>query len=71
MSINSETSISGISDSVWQFRIGGYQVIEKWFKSHRGEVLNYEKFNHISMIVAILEKTILIQNSLATQELAD
>ncbi len=62
--INNDTEIFGISESVWNYKIGGYQVIDKWLKSYKNEVLDMEKFNHISNIVGIINETLNIQNNL-------
>ena len=62
--INKETAISEISENVWNYHIGGYQVIDKWLKSHKGEELDYDKFNHLKKIVGIIEETIKIQEEM-------
>ena len=62
--INKTNYLSGISAAVWHFVIGGYQVLDKWFKSHKGEKLGYEQFGHICRIVTALQGTIDIQNQL-------
>ena len=36
----------GISPDVWEFRIGGYQPMEKWLKDRRGHTLSFEDLNH-------------------------
>lgn len=62
--INKQTALFGITDEIWNFYLGGYQVIDKWLKSHKGETLNYENFNHIKKVAGIIEETIKIQKSL-------
>lgn len=62
--INKQTSINGISQNVWEYMIGGYQVLDKWFKSHKGELFDFEKFNHIQKVAGILAETIKIQEQL-------
>lgn len=62
--INKTKRISGISVAVWQFVIGGYQVLDKWFKSHKGETFDYEQFGHICKVVSSLQGTIDIQTQL-------
>ena len=62
--ISKVTAICGITEDVWNYYIGGYQIIDKWLKSHKGEVLDYDKFNHLKKIVAIVEETIKIQEEL-------
>ncbi len=62
--INKATAICGITEEVWNYFIGGYQIIDKWLKTHKGEVLDYDKFSHLKKIVAIVEETIKIQKTL-------
>ena len=62
--INKNTAIIGLADEIFNYYIGGYQVIDKWLKSHKGETLNYENFNHIKKIAGIIEETIKIQSNL-------
>ena len=62
--INKTTAIVGITEEIFNYYIGGYQVIDKWLKSHKGETLNYEIFTHIKKIAGIIEETIKIQSNL-------
>jgi predicted helicase len=62
--INKTTKIMGIPPEVYNYYIGGYQVIAKWFKSHKGEDLTIEKFDHIKKVAAILAETITVQEQL-------
>ena len=43
-------------------RIDAY--LDKWFKSHKGEVLTIHSFTHIENIVGLLTETIKVQDSL-------
>ena len=62
--LNSSNCITGIPVDVWNYRIGGYQVIEKWLKSHKGSVMTANDFDHINNIVGLLAETIKIQENL-------
>ena len=64
LSLNAKKHIIGISDDVWNYRIGGYRVLEKWFKSHKGKTLDIERFTHIENVVGLLAETIKIQSEL-------
>ena len=64
LKINNETKILGISQRVWDYQIGGYQVIDKWFKEHKGQSLSLDSFSHIENIVGNINATIEIQNYL-------
>lgn len=62
--LNASKCITGISETVWQYQIGGYQVLDKWFKEHKGEALTIESFDHIQNIVGLLSETIRLQEYL-------
>jgi len=66
LQINKETAIIGISPEVWNYYIGGYQVLDKWFKSHKGDELDIEKFTHIQRVAGIITETIKVQEGLRT-----
>ncbi|WLB48301.1 hypothetical protein QIH93_10075 [Bradyrhizobium ottawaense] len=48
----------GVPDAVWNFRIGGYQVCEKWLKDRRGHTLSKEDIIHYQKIVVALSETV-------------
>lgn len=64
LQINKDTKITGIPQEVWDYYIGGYQVLDKWFKSHKGEEIDLEKFTHIQKVAGIIARTIKIQEEL-------
>jgi hypothetical protein len=47
-----------VSEVVWAFRIGGYQVCEKWLKDRREMDLSVEDTDQYRQIVAALGRTI-------------
>jgi len=56
--INPEQYFGGVPSRVWSFRIGGYQVCEKWLKDRKGRKLTYEDTRHYQQIVVALKETI-------------
>jgi predicted helicase len=62
--LNAKKRILGITVNVWNYRIGGYQVLDKWLKSHKGEALTIDSFEHIANVAGILAETINVQNGL-------
>jgi hypothetical protein len=44
----------GVPEVVWEFRIGGYQVCEKWLKDRRGRRLTKDDLAHYQRIVVAL-----------------
>ena len=64
LTLNGNKRITGISQDVWNYQIGGYQVLDKWFKEHRDETLTIDSFTHIENVVGLLVETINIQEHL-------
>jgi len=62
--LNKNKRIHGIPEDVWNYYIGGYQVLPKWFKSHKGEQLDINNFTHIETVAGALAETINIQQEL-------
>lgn len=56
--INTEQYFDGIPEDVWNFHIGGYQVLDKWLKERKGQKLSYEDIQTYKKIANILEFTI-------------
>ena len=50
----------GIEPEVWEFQVGGYQVLDKWLKDRRGRNLTPEDLEHYRRVVVALRKTIRI-----------
>ncbi len=48
----------GVSETVWNFHVGGYQVCEKWLKDRKGRTLSKDDITHYQKIVVALSETI-------------
>ncbi|GAA7537038.1 hypothetical protein MMM125_10020 [Helicobacter pylori] len=59
--INHSAYFSGVSQEIYDYRIGGYCVLDKYLKSHKNEPC---KFDHVSNIIKIIARTIEIQKTL-------
>ena len=55
--INKEQYFSNISQEIWNYRIGGYQVMDKWLKDRRGRALSLEDIQHYIRVARALELT--------------
>ena len=64
LQLNPKKKLLGIPEDAWNYRIGGYQVLDKWFKSHKGRTMNIDDFDHIANVVGLLAETIRIQDGL-------
>ncbi|GAA8523120.1 hypothetical protein KKKH9_07290 [Helicobacter pylori] len=59
--INHSTYFSGVSQEIYDYRIGGYCVLDKYLKSHKDEPCD---FDHVTRIIKIIARTIEIQKTL-------
>jgi len=48
----------GVPEDVWEFQIGGYQVLDKWLKGRRGRMLTFDDLMHYQSVVVALVETI-------------
>lgn len=55
--INATQYFEGVLPVVWQFRIGGYQVCEKWLKDRKGRTLTHDEIEHYQRTVSALAET--------------
>lgn len=47
-----------VPEAIWNFRIGGYQVLDKYLKSRKGRVLSLDEIRHVARICDALAFTI-------------
>ncbi|GAA9740033.1 DNA methyltransferase [Helicobacter pylori] len=59
--INHSAYFRGVSEEIYDYRIGGYGVLDKYLKSHKGEPCD---FDHVSNIIKVIARTIEIQKTL-------
>jgi len=62
--INKEQYFEGISQDVWSYQIGGYQVCDKWLKDRKERVLSLDEIQTYCRIVTAINKTIEIQKAI-------
>lgn len=60
--INDDQYFEGIEREVWEYQIGGYQVLDKWLNDR--EKLSLDDIKHYCQIATALEKTIEIQRDI-------
>ena len=48
----------GVTEEVWNFYIGGYQVCQKWLKDRKNRPLSDEDILHYQKIIVVLQETI-------------
>lgn len=45
--VNDSLCFCNVSKEVWEYKIGGYQVLDKYLKSHKGEEIDYKHFQKV------------------------
>jgi hypothetical protein len=55
--INATQYFGGLPENIWNFKVGGYQVCEKWLKDRKGRVLSREDIDHYQRVVVALKET--------------
>lgn len=55
--INDTQYFGGVPETVWAFKVGGYQVCDKWLKDRKGRTLNSDDLMHYQRIVVALKET--------------
>ncbi len=59
--INHSAYFSGVSQEIYDYKIGGYCVLDKYLKSHKNEPCD---FDHVTRIIKVIARTIEIQKTL-------
>lgn len=59
--INESQYFDKINPEVWNYYIGGYQVLDKWLKDRIGRILSLEDQLHFRKVITALTQTIDIQ----------
>ncbi|MEM4034606.1 MAG: type ISP restriction/modification enzyme [Candidatus Micrarchaeaceae archaeon] len=62
--INKTQYFDNISEPIWNFEIGGYQVLHKWLSGRKGTILSYEGQMQFKKIVYSLSETIKIMEEI-------
>jgi len=62
--INPEQYFGPLSDKIWQYQIGGYQVMEKWLKGRKGKCLDLEDIKHYCRMATALKETMATQKKI-------
>jgi predicted helicase len=62
--INKTQYFEGLPANIWNFHIGGYQVLDKWLKSRKNRELSVQEVLHFIQIVEILKETTRIMDEI-------
>jgi predicted helicase len=58
VNINKTQYFEGVLPELWDFYIGGYQVLDKWLRDRRKRQLSYDDLTHYQQIVVALQQTV-------------
>ena len=56
--INKTQCFKPVPQAVWDFHIGGYQVLDKYLKSRKDRTLSLDEINHVAAVADSLAFTI-------------
>jgi hypothetical protein len=62
--INATQYFGNVPRAVWEFHIGGYQVLEKWLKDRKGRELSYDDVRHYQRVVKALQETMRLMDEI-------
>ena len=62
--INKKQYFEGVPEEVWNFYIGGYQVLDKWLKSRKNRKLESKDIEQFLQIAEIIRETIRLMNEI-------
>lgn len=62
--INDKQFFSNISSEVWNYYIGGYQVLDKWLKERQERILNDDEIIYFLRVITALSYTIELQKEI-------
>ena len=62
--INKERYFEGVSKEVWEYRIGAYQVMEKYLKDRKKRKLSLDEINHYMKVAKAIRLTVELQEKI-------
>ena len=62
--INKRQYFAAAPPEVWAFRVGGYQVCDKWLKDRKGRQLTFDDIRHYQRIIVALAETLTLMAAL-------
>lgn len=62
--ISKEQYFEGITQEIWSYQIGGYQVCDKWLKDRKERILSLEEIQTYCRVVTAIKKTIEMQKAI-------
>lgn len=64
LKLNKNIAIKGITQDIYTYTIGGYEVIKQWLKYRKNYQASRKELEHLVNVACIIKETIKIQNEL-------
>ncbi|HEV7787027.1 MAG TPA: type ISP restriction/modification enzyme, partial [Thermoanaerobaculia bacterium] len=58
-------AFQGIDPEVWEYRVGGYQVLDRWLAARANRELRFEEIEEFRRIAAALRETVGVEKRIA------
>ena len=62
--VNETQYFEKVEKEIWEFHVGGYQVLDKWFKDRIGKHLDDDDIRHVCKVITAISKTLDVQNEI-------
>ncbi|MFV9689615.1 MAG: type ISP restriction/modification enzyme [Desulfobacteria bacterium] len=62
--VNQDQYFEGVAKEIWEYRIGGYQVCNKWLKDRKGGILSLEDIKRYCKVATAIQRTIKVQRNI-------
>ena len=62
--VNESQYFEGLSRDVWQYRVGAYQVMDKYLKDRKGSTLSTDEIEHYMKVAKAIKLTIKLQDKI-------
>jgi predicted helicase len=62
--INPRQSFGSVTKQIWEYQIGGYQVMEKWLGYRKKRRLTLDEIKHYCQIATAIKETIAVQTAI-------
>ena len=62
--VNKSQHFEPVPLELWEYQIGGYQVLAKWLKDRRDRVLSLEEIKTYCRVVTAIQRTIALQEEI-------
>jgi len=62
--INKKQYFEGVEPEVWDYYIGGYQILDKWLKDRTGKILSSKDVDYFLKVISAIKYTIDLQKQI-------